>query len=156
RLIAVTCTFAVVACGGSGSGDSSDDVPRLVAEADLRLGDFDDPTIGFSRIFGVDIDDDGDIYVLEALDRQIRVYSPDGELLRRIGGPGDGPGEFGGVPTFGVIGDTIWTNDLQTGRLALFDRAGNILATGRTTGVRVPLPGSFGYVLPYTMQPDGR
>jgi hypothetical protein len=148
--------FAVTACGGSDSGDSNDDVPRLVAEADIRLGDFDDPTIGFSRISGVDVDDDGNIYVLEGLDRQIRVYTPGGELLRRIGGPGDGPGEFGSIPRFGVIGDTVWTNDLQAGRLALFDRAGNVLVTGRTTGLRVALPESFGYVLPYMMQPDGR
>jgi hypothetical protein len=157
-LPAIACLIVVARCGGgSDSGElNADDVPRLVAEADIRLGDFDDPAIGFSRIFGVDVDDEGNIYVFEGMDQQIRVYSPAGDLLRRIGGPGEGPGEFSGIPRFGVIGDTVWANDQQGARITLFDRAGTVLSTGRTTGVQVPLPQSFGYVLPYTMRRDGR
>ena len=37
---------------------------------------------------------DGNIYVLDWSDAFIKVYSPDGKLLRRMGGKGQGPGEF--------------------------------------------------------------
>jgi hypothetical protein len=37
---------------------------------------------------------DGNIYVLDTGDSFIKVFSADGEFLRRIGGEGEGPGEF--------------------------------------------------------------
>jgi hypothetical protein len=133
-----------------------DELPRLVAVEDGRIGDFDDPNVGFSRVAGVAVDRDGNIHVLEALVPEIRVYSPDGELLRRIGRRGGGPGEFEGVPRFGVVGDTVWTVDSRSNRITLFDRSGVVLSTGRVESVAIPLPGAFGYLVPWTMLPDGR
>jgi hypothetical protein len=37
---------------------------------------------------------DGNIYVLDTGDSFIKVYSPEGEYLRRIGGQGEGPGKL--------------------------------------------------------------
>ncbi|MGD2246749.1 MAG: 6-bladed beta-propeller [Candidatus Aminicenantes bacterium] len=37
---------------------------------------------------------DGNIYVYDMADSTIKVYSPDGKYLRRIGGQGQGPGEI--------------------------------------------------------------
>jgi hypothetical protein len=73
------------------------------------------------------------------LDRQIRVYDEAGTLLRRIGGAGEGPGEFGGSPSFGVVGDTVWAYDGRLERITLFDRRGNLLSTGRVVSLRIPL-----------------
>ena len=36
---------------------------------------------------------DGNIYVYDMADAFIKVYSPDGNFLRKIGGKGQGPGE---------------------------------------------------------------
>jgi len=37
---------------------------------------------------------DGNLYVLDGGDSYIKVYSPTGDYLRKLAGPGEGPGEF--------------------------------------------------------------
>ena len=132
-----------------------DSLPLLSATVESRIGSVDDPDHGFSRLGGVDVDRDGNVYALEMLDHQIRVYDRNGQLLRRIGRRGGGPGEFDSPPLFGVKGDTLWTIDGMANRLTLFDRAGSVIATGRTSGLRIPLPRGYGYVLPVALRPDG-
>ena len=53
---------------------------------------------------------------------EIRVYSPEGIILRCIGRRGGGPGEFERAPRFGVSGDTVWAVDNRRNRITLFDR----------------------------------
>ena len=48
----------------------------------------------FSAIDGLDVDDNGHIYVLDGRAAEVRVFSQDGEYLRSIGGRGQGPGEM--------------------------------------------------------------
>jgi hypothetical protein len=108
---------AALACSRSdrpGTGDV-DAFPALTAAEDLRIGDVDDPDLGFSRIGGVDVDRDGQVFVYEAMDRQIRVYDSEGRPVRRIGRQGEGPGEFGWVARLGVVGDTVWVCDAPEG-----------------------------------------
>ncbi len=52
---------------------------------------------------------DGNIYVYDQADALIKVYSPNGDYLRKIGGKGQGPGEIqraDGV-TFGFTADSL-------------------------------------------------
>ena len=142
----------------SGTDDGNiDALPRLFLEEQRRIGDVNDPDIGFSRVAGVDVDRDGNVFVVEGAVPEIRVYGPDGVLARRLGGRGSGPGEFREPPRIGIHGDTVWT--VEAGevevRLALFDRRGRVLSTGRTQGVRVSLPASQGFVRPRFMRSDG-
>ena len=131
-------------------------LPALAASAGDRIGDRDDPDRGFSRIYGMDVGPGGRLFVGEAMVPEIRVYEPDGALVRRIGRRGAGPGEFESPPRFGVAGDTVWTIEMGGAtRIALFDTDGAVLATGRTDGVAVALPSGYGYVLPWTMRADG-
>src|SRR5215218_6137629 len=48
----------------------------------------------FARISGIDVGRRGEIYVLDAGDRMVKVYDPSGQFVRRIGREGSGPGEF--------------------------------------------------------------
>ena len=154
--IAAWCV-ALSACDRASVASDShvDALPYLVAEAEMRIGDVDDPEVGFSRVSGVDVDRDGNIYVMEVLVPEIRVFSPDGVLLRRIGRRGAGPGEFESAPRFGVVGDTVWAVSRGPARITLFDRQGNVLSARRVESVVVPLPRSYGHVLPWSMRPDG-
>lgn len=130
-------------------------LPGLAAVEELRIGSVDDPDIGFSQLYMADVDSDGNVYVLEGTDREIRVYNSAGSLIRRIGGPGQGPGEFQDPPRFGVHGDTVWAFDMGARRITLFDRTGNVLSAARTDGLKIPLPGRYGYVFPSSMRSDG-
>lgn len=150
--------IAVAGCGGAGASgtDHVDAMPRLTIEEELRIGDRDDPSVGFSRVYGADVDGDGNLYALETSVPEIRVFGPDGEFLRRIGGSGGGPGEFEGAPRFGVVGDTVWAIDNRANRITLFDREGNLLSTGRVESATVALPGTtIAHMLPWAMRPDG-
>jgi len=48
----------------------------------------------FSLIVSIDVDDKGNIYVLDIKERHIKVFNSDGRLMRIIGRKGQGPGEF--------------------------------------------------------------
>lgn len=149
---------ALAACDAANRPGTSNvgALPRLVAEAEMRIGDVDDLDLGFSMVSGVDVDRDGNVYVMEALVPEIRVFTSDGDLLRRLGRRGEGPGEFKGPPRFGVVGDTVWALTMGPDRITLFGRDGTLLSAKRSESVVVPLPGSYGYVVPWTMRPDGK
>lgn len=155
---ALLVPILIVACGSVAARDELDldSAPPLAAEPGLRIGSVDDPDIGFSRPYMADVDRDGNLYVFEGMDLQIRVYSPEGELLRRFGGPGEGPGEFQGVSGFGVVGDTVWVVEAFNRRVTLFSRDGTVISATRAVDVRVATPGGHGYVLPTRLRPDGR
>ncbi len=146
-------------CDGSFPGGDEDvgAVPLLTVTEELRIGNVEDPDLGFSRIRDVDVDRDGNIYVAESLDREIRVYGPDGDFLHRFGGNGQGPGEFVNLMWFGVVGDTVWTLDPSQKRTTLFDRTGTLLSTGTWESVPVthPTPGTSAFVVPLDMHTDG-
>ncbi len=145
-------------CGTDLSQDGPltiDGLPVLTIEADMRLGSFDDPNLGFTQVDFVDVGRDGRIYVFERSQQQIRVHDSDGSLIHRIGREGDGPGEFRRAFHFGVHGDTIWVIDSGTERITLFDRDGTVLSAKRVDPIRIPTPGCYGRVRPIAMRPDG-
>lgn len=48
----------------------------------------------FSLIVSIDVDNKGNIYVLDIKESHIKVFNPNGKLIRIIGRKGQGPGEF--------------------------------------------------------------
>lgn len=154
NLLAV-CVAAGACAADARPRDSIDELPELRVVEEMRIGSVDDPDAGFSRLYSVDVDRDGNVFALEGMDNQIRVYGPGGELLHRIGRRGEGPGEFVDPPWFGIKGDTLWTYDASAGRITLFDRTGQLLGTGTTHGLRVATRTGWGWLLPRRMLPDG-
>lgn len=78
----------------------------------FRTGWYDDePT--FEYIMAGQIDEDGRILLTDANATLLYLLDSDGELIRTLGGPGEGPGEFSVTvegATFGA-GDTIYAQD---------------------------------------------
>ncbi|MCX6575400.1 MAG: 6-bladed beta-propeller [Candidatus Aminicenantes bacterium] len=66
----------------------------------------------FSKINGLDVDDDGNLYVLDYRSSQVRVFDDRGVFLRAIGRKGQGPGEME-MPVFVQLE--------PSGELAVFD-----------------------------------
>jgi len=138
--------LAAARLGGCDTADSmtgevdADALPELTLVEEVRIGSLDDPDLGFSRISGVDVDEDGLTYVLESQEREIRVFDRDGRRVRTIGRQGSGPGEFGSPNRFGIIGDTVWVTDTRLSRLTLFTLEGDVLSTVESMGAVVDAP----------------
>lgn len=159
NLLPILLLASLTACDNASASDESnaDAAPRLALEEIRRIGSVDDPDVGFATIGSVDEDRDGNLFVFESQARHLRVYGTDGTLLRTMGRPGQGPGEFRSTPRFGVVGDTVWTFQGFPRLLALFDREGNLLHTARIEGLTIPLQGGMnGVSLPHVMREDGR
>ncbi len=142
-------------------GTHIDELAVLSLDEEVRIGSFDDPVTGFSRIGDVWVAPDGEVWVAETQADEIRVYSSDGELLRTYGRSGDGPGEFRSIYDFGLVGDTLWVSDSGHRRTTLFSLDGDVLETV-TAQVEVSIGGDPMFprpltitVFPHALRPDG-
>lgn len=48
----------------------------------------------FGVVADIEIDEDGNVYLLDSQLSEVKIYTPDGEFIRSIGREGEGPGEF--------------------------------------------------------------
>lgn len=71
---------------------------------------------------------DGQLWVLDFKDQQIRRYDPAGKLRGVTGRPGAGPGELRNADGMLLHGDgTVWVNDPMNGRLSVYGASGAFL-----------------------------
>jgi len=57
-------------------------------------GDTDDEDEFFGVISDIGIDDEGNVYLLDAQLSEVKIFTAEGEFVRTIGREGEGPGEF--------------------------------------------------------------
>lgn len=98
-LVAALLVLHGTACGGDGTGRSTDaaemqrwnldEQPFVVVGLEERT-----PSHLFQRVADATYLDDGAIAMLEAGRREVRVFDAEGDLVWVAGGEGDGPGEF--------------------------------------------------------------
>lgn len=134
--------LVVVSVVGSSCTDALESMEPHVAgllsldfREELRIGSVDDPVLGFSQIRRVAVSGSGNAYVLDGLSREIRVFGAQGERIMVLGGPGEGPGEFGSPNLIGLLGDTLWVTDPSRRRMTWFGPDGEVLFTIPTDGV---------------------
>lgn len=159
-LRALWVATALAGCGDEAGGDRVVDaelLPRLTLQEQLRIGNVDDPDLGFSRIGGISVDRDGRVYVLELVDRQVRVFDSEGARVRVVGRAGQGPGEFQSEDLrMGFVADTLWVNDRSSSRISLFRTDGELIRTIAFAPVIADAPEGFGISLyPGTLRDDG-
>lgn len=98
---------------------------------------------------GVAVDSRGRIFVLDAQAQEVRAFSPRGEYLQTIGGPGSGPGEFSGARTVLMgPGDTLFVPDRRNRRMNRF------APDGAFAGSR-PLDPEDGHSVAFRANPSG-
>jgi len=119
----------------------------LVAQETLRIGSVDDPASSLTSFHALEEGPDGGIYTIHAQESLIRVHAPDGTPVRAIGGPGEGPGEFGTPVAMGFRGDTLWVWDIRMRRVSYFGLDGSFLRdvpyqprTPEDADAGIPLP----------------
>ncbi len=78
---------------------------ELVLEQDLSIGNEEDDNYLFYRAYGMNVDSQGNIYVMDAGNFRIQKFDSSGEYLQTIGKKGQGPGEFERIQSFYIDGE---------------------------------------------------
>jgi len=154
-LAVLAAVLALGFAGGAAAQPERIDNPRFPANGDQVLpvqelwrwgGDEqNDPLLG--RVADALIDADGNTYVLDANLSVIHVLSPAGELLRTIGGEGDGPGEFRNAGEIAWLpnGD-LGVLELMPGRIVVISPTGEPRSSFRPAdadGAMMAMPQHF-------------
>lgn len=96
-----------MSCGGEGSPETA------LLNKPLRL----------------DVDGQGNVYVMDYGDVNIKVYDGQGHFLRAIGRQGQGPGEFGGMVVFNLMsGNRICVLDFMQNRVIILNTDGRLVS----------------------------
>lgn len=93
---------------------------------------------GFSDVADLTVDADGNVYVLERLNKTIRRFGPQGEPRGSLGREGRGPGEFISPQSVGWLRDTIWVVDYGTRETLLLSEDGVELGRVAPLSMRPP------------------
>jgi hypothetical protein len=81
----------------------------------------------FGAVVALDLDAAGNVYVADQQASTIRVFSPEGDFLRSIGSPGQGPGEIGqALAAVFVVGDEVWAADVANQRVTRYHLDGEL------------------------------
>lgn len=115
----------VAGCGGDGSSAPGDAVPTVALSApDLRFGSLDGPD-ALVPVGPVALAHDGVLWAAQSQDGEVIGVGPDGALLHRVGGLGEGPGEFAMVSLLGWVGDSLWVTDNRNRRATYYGPDGS-------------------------------
>ncbi|HEX9730130.1 MAG TPA: 6-bladed beta-propeller [Gemmatimonadales bacterium] len=124
------------------------DTDRWQVEQVLSIGTAEgDPDYQFGQVAALTVLDDGRIYVLDTQGQHVKAFSPAGEFLMTIGGPGNGPGELarGASAIVRGPGDTLLVVDSQNQRVNRYLTDGTTAGSFRlsiTDGIPLRMAGS--------------
>ena len=103
------------------------EVENVVTGEDSQLGPI-------SRIAGLAVDKAGVIYVLDGIDRNIKVFDARGTLSTTFARPGRGPGELQNPISLRLHNDTLVVRDMVNG-FVTFTRDGKHVSTRQANSV---------------------
>jgi hypothetical protein len=96
---------------------------QWTAQRTLLIGE--DLGIAFGRIAGVAVAPDGRVFVLDAAESRVQIFSPAGKLERTFGRRGAGPGELSALPAgLYLVDGHVAVIDPLNQRISLFDGQG--------------------------------
>ena len=101
---------------------------KLELEKDLVIGNPEDERYAFFGGITVDIDEKGNIYILDMEARRVQKFDKDGKFILSVGRKGQGPGEFENSYFFLVDEkENIFILDYSNRKLNLFDNSGKFV-----------------------------
>lgn len=82
----------------------------------------------FSQVRDIDVDDDGNMYVLDQKESQIKMFDRNGRYLRTIGRRGQGPGELGSAYFLSLTAQRhLIVEDVRGRRMVFFTLEGEFI-----------------------------
>ncbi len=101
---------------------------KFELEEDLSIGNEDEENFLFYRIRDIEVDNDGNIYILDSGNYRIQKYDKKGCFLLTIGKQGQGPGEFNTPQQIQLDNDSGNVLIMDRARvIKSFDREGNYI-----------------------------
>ncbi|NIO49017.1 MAG: 6-bladed beta-propeller [Candidatus Aminicenantes bacterium] len=97
----------------------------LDLEEDLSVGREDDDNYLFYRVRDIEVDDHGNLYVLESGNCRLQKFDADGQYLQTIGKKGQGPGEFERPSQLFLSEENIYVSEYR--KLHIFSRKGEFI-----------------------------
>ena len=98
---------------------SPEDVPELSPQKVTSFGETDEIIIG--QIGSTAVDDQGRVFMIDISQQIIHVFDSDGVWLRKIGGEGEGPGEFRRAAGLQVANGLLHVMDSGQNRITRFN-----------------------------------
>ncbi len=124
--------------------------PNLKLEPLFRIGE-DESGLNLFRVAGARFLSSGALVIANAGVPELLLVDSEGDLVRRVGRQGEGPGEFGTITSLHVQGDgSFLTYDDRLARLTGFDQSGEVLSTRRMTD-----PNPISDLIPLLVSPTG-
>lgn len=98
-------------------------------EEDLSIGSEDDENYLFYRVSDIQVDTDGNIYVLDSGNHRLQLFDKNGKYLRTIGKKGQGPGEFNSPTSLQLDDETgnIFVKDNMLRKIIIFEKEGKYI-----------------------------
>ena len=114
----------------------------LDLEEDLSIGREDDDNYVFYQVRNIDVDDQGNIYVLEGGNCRLQKFDLTGQYLQTIGKRGQGPGEFESPSRFFLDKENnIYISERRKRKIHMFNSKGefvkSILLSNTTTSFSI-------------------
>jgi len=102
---------------------------KLELEEDLSIGNEEDENYLFYGARDIQVDTDGNIYVLDRGNHRLQVFDKDGKYLRSIGKRGQGPGEFSQPSCLQIDEETgnIFVADFRSMTIIIFEKEGKYI-----------------------------
>jgi len=102
---------------------------KLELEEDLSIGNEEDENYLFYRARDIQVDTDGNIYVLDSGNHRLQVFDKSGKYLRTIGKSGQGPGEFNAPSSLQLDDETgnIFVTDNMLRKIIIFENEGRYI-----------------------------
>ncbi|MBO6574251.1 MAG: hypothetical protein JJ896_02450 [Rhodothermales bacterium] len=122
--------FGATACSSGDSGADEDGQPTVQVERVWALGSAE--SADFGVIEAIEVDEDGTVYIADRGFHQVIKVSPDGQILKRVGQRGAGPGEFAVGPRFLRVSNAsvfVLEGEVGSDRMHEFDKDLNWIAT---------------------------
>jgi len=102
--------------------------------------DGNDPQLNLTEIVGMGVTPSGTLLLTQSLSQEVLELDIDGEVVRRLGRRGQGPGEFQGPTTIFAVDERFFVWDISLRRMSEFDYSGTFVRIvpflGARTGVR--------------------
>lgn len=113
---------------------SEKELKKIELEEILSIGELDDNLL--FQWAGIAADSQSNIYVTDAMDYSLKKFDPQGNLIKKTGGKGQGPGEFMAPRLLDCSDRFLYTTDQYVPGVQVFDRELNFV---RRISIKIPI-----------------